>query len=621
MDAVLQASQPPVFEARLIKFRGEELDIPSGDEAARIVAELEKAAFVVASVNRREKRRYALPPFTTSKLQQEAWNKLRFTAKRTMALAQRLYEGRELGEEGSVGLITYMRTDSTRVSQEALASVREFIAGQFGSGFVPATPNVFKSKKDQQDAHEAIRPTEVSRSPESVKPYLERDEYLLYRLIWQRFVASQMVPALYDQTSLDITAGEYLFRATGSVLKFPGFLAVYHEGHDEKEIDEDEEQMKHKLPVVAEGERLALRQFKPEQHFTEPPPRYSEGTLVKELEEKGIGRPSTYAMILSTIQEREYVRKEEGRFLPTQLGEIVNDLLVKSFEDVFDVGYTARMEAELDEIEEGKVRWREVIGEFYERFEKDLDRAGDEMANYKAGIPTKHKCEKCGKPMLERLGRHGFFLACSGYPECTNTRDLGSDLANEELESEVGEEYCENCGRPMTIKRGRFGAFLACTGYPECKTTRRLQRSKGVKREPVFLDEKCPNDGGQLVVKYGRYGEFVACANYPKCKFTKPKSLGIACPKCGQGQLCEKRARKGRRRVFYGCDRYPDCDYTVWDRPIAETCPDCKAPFLLERKVKGEIARFCANKDCTYRILITPQPTPEPVASRDVGST
>jgi len=611
IHALLEAGKPPIFEAKLIKFRGEDLEIPNGEEAGRIVAALEEAVFAVTSVTRREKRRYAPPPFTTSKLQQEAWNKLRFTAKRTMALAQRLYEGREMGEEGSVGLITYMRTDSTRVSEEALASVREFIASQFGSGFVPEKPNVFKSKKALQDAHEAIRPSGVERAPESVKAFLERDEYLLYRLIWQRFVASQMVPALYDQTSVDVTAGEYLFRATGSVLKFPGFLAVYQEGHDEKEIDEDEEEMKHRLPVVSEGERLRVEQLKPEQHFTEPPPRYSEGTLVKELEEKGIGRPSTYAMILSTIQEREYVRKDEGRFAPTQLGEIVNDLLVKSFEDIFDVGYTARMEAELDEIEEGKVRWREVIGEFYERFEKDLERAGDEMANYKAGIPTDHKCEKCGKPMLERLGRHGFFLACSGYPECTHTRDLGSDLAEEELESEVGEEYCENCGRPMTIKRGRFGAFLACTGYPECKTTRRLQRGKGARRESVFLDEKCPSDGGQLVMKYGRYGEFIACANYPKCKFTKPKSLGIACPKCGQGQLCEKRARKGRRRIFYGCDRYPDCDYTVGDRPIPESCPDCKAPFLLERKVKGEIAHFCAKKECTYRILIAPPPATE----------
>jgi len=374
IHAELAAAQPPVFEAKLVKHKGEEIEIPDEAHARRIVAECQPAAWQVADVQQKEKRRYPAPPFTTSKLQQEAYNKLRFTAKRTMLLAQRLYEGVELGEEGSVGLITYMRTDSVRVSNDALAQVRDYVGSAYGPDYLPERPNFYKSKKDAQEAHEAIRPTDVTRTPEELRRYLDDDLYKLYRLIWQRFVASQMVPAVFDQTMIDVSAGDYLFRATGSVLKFGGFFAVYQESREDAEKDEEAEAEGRALPAVAEGERLRLESLRSDQHFTEPPPRYTEATLVKALEEKGIGRPSTYATIISTIVEREYVTRDQGRFQPTLLGEKVNDLLVRSFEDIFDVGFTARMEEELDEIEEGRLPWKESVREFYGRFERTWKR-------------------------------------------------------------------------------------------------------------------------------------------------------------------------------------------------------------------------------------------------------
>ena len=395
IHALLNGQDPPAFEAKLARYRGQELEIPNQETADKIVAELGGANWLVSSVQQKEKRRYPAPPFTTSKLQQEAYNKLRFSAKRTMMLAQRLYEGVELGEEGSVALITYMRTDSVRVSQDAIAQVRDYIGVTYGGTHLPERPNTYKSKKEAQEAHEAIRPTEVARSPEDIKRFVEDDVYRLYRLIWQRFVASQMVPAIFDQTTIDVAVGEYIFRASGSVLKFPGFLAVYQETRDEKDEEADEEGRT--LPRVVEGQALTLSKIRPDQHFTEPRPRYTEATIVKELEEKGIGRPSTYAAIISTIVDREYISKDQGRLAPTLLGEKVSDLLVKSFEDIFDVGFTARMEDELDEIEEGKLEWRRSVKEFYDRFEEDLEKASGEMESYKAGIPTDEKCEKCGK--------------------------------------------------------------------------------------------------------------------------------------------------------------------------------------------------------------------------------
>ena len=436
----------------------------------------------MASVTQKEKRRFAPPPFTTSKLQQAAYNRLRYTAKRTMGLAQRLYEGVELGEEGSVALITYMRTDSVRVSNDALDQVRGLIGSRYGQPYLPEKPNFFKSKKDAQDAHEAIRPTDAARTPEDVRPFLSEDMFKLYQLIWQRFVASQMVPAVFDQTTVDVAAGDYTFRASGSVQKFDGYLAVYQVSADDDE-DAEAEAGKALLPPVTEGETLRLETLRPDQHFTEPPPRYTEATLVKELEEKGIGRPSTYASIISTIVEREYVTKDQGRFAPTMLGEKVSVLLVKSFEDIFDVGFTARMEEELDEIEEGKLPWKKAVKEFYGRFAVDLEQAKDEMESYKAGIPTGQKCEKCGQgDLLERISRHGFFLGCSRYPDCDFIRDLSPELPPEGEDGAAKIEACDNCGREMIIKRGRWGMFLACTGYPDCKTTRRLKA--GTRQRP-----------------------------------------------------------------------------------------------------------------------------------------
>jgi DNA topoisomerase-1 len=597
IHAALLAGEGPSFEAKLLKKAGADVEIGNQGEADEVLKALEGAAWRVGSVQLKEKRRNPPAPFTTSKLQQEAYNKLRFSAKRTMVLAQQLYEGIELGSEGSVGLITYMRTDSVRVSADAISDVRTHIQTSFGHEYLPERPNFYKSKKEAQEAHEAIRPSDVGRTPEELRRYLNEDQYKLYRLIWQRFVASQMVPAVFDQTTIDIEANGYLFRATGSVLKFDGFLAVYQQTEEEGEGDEEGK----RLPRVAEGQTLRLEKLWPLQHFTEPPPRYTEATLVRELEEKGIGRPSTYAAIISTIVEREYVRKEQGRFAPSLLGEKVSDLLVKNFEEIFDVGFTARLEDELDEIEEGKLEWRQAVADFYRRFSEALEQAKGEMESYKAGIATGEKCPKCGTGELkERISRHGFFLGCSNYPDCDYTRDL-SEHAGEEVESQAGTEYCPNCGREMTVKRGRFGPFLACSGYPECKTTQRLVAGTQKPRQPdVILEEKCPECDAQLVRRHGRYGEFVGCSAYPKCRYTQAKTLGIPCPKCEQGELTERRARKGRNRVFYGCSRYPDCDFTTPHHPVAEPCPNCHAPLVVEKRSKQGSFRACLREECGW---------------------
>ncbi|MGH9744702.1 MAG: type I DNA topoisomerase [Candidatus Acidiferrales bacterium] len=605
MHALLAAGEPPAFEAKLIKYKGEDLEIPDEAEAQRILAIVEKSAWQVASVAQKEKRRFAPPPFTTSKLQQAGYNRLRFTAKRTMMLAQRLYEGVELGNEGSVALITYMRTDSVRVSDDAIAQVRGHIGSAYGDKYVPEKPNFFKSKKDAQEAHEAIRPTEVTRTPESVKPYLDESMFKLYQMIWQRFVASQMVPAVFDQTTIDVDASGYTFRATGSVQKFDGYLAAYQAVKDEEEKEDEADAVGNRLPQVSEGDPLRLETIRPDQHFTEPPPRYTEATLVKELEEKGIGRPSTYAAIISTIVEREYVNKDQGRFTPTLLGERVSGLLVKAFEDIFDVGFTARLEEELDEIEEGKLGWRTAVKEFWDRFEVDLEKAADHMDSYKAGIPTGEKCEKCGHgELLERISRHGFFLGCSRYPECDFIRDM-ADVASEQNDPEVTTQYCDNCGKEMIIKRGRFGTFLACTGYPDCKTTRRLVQGTQKARQPdVPLDEKCPTCDSQLLRRHGRFGEFIGCEKYPKCKYTRPITLGIKCPKCSEGEFVRRGTARGRGagRIFYGCSRYPDCDFTTPHEPINEPCPKCGAAFVVEKRTKQGNFRSCIKEGCDWEI-------------------
>jgi len=619
IHAMLDAGEPPLFEAKLSKFKGQDIEIHNQEGADAVLAAVNKAKWEVVSVTQKEKRRNPPPPFTTSKLQQAAYNRLRYTAKRTMALAQRLYEGVELGTEGSVALITYMRTDSVNVSQDALAQVRELIPERFGSNYLPEKPNYYKSKKDAQEAHEAARPTEVSRAPEDVRKYLDDDLFKLYQLIWQRFVASQMLPAVFDQTSIDISAGDYTFRATGSVQKFDGYLRVYQMPVANADRDDDEKSDEgegNALPRVTEGQILGLDTIRPEQHFTEPPPRYTEATLVKDLEEKGIGRPSTYAAIISTIVEREYVKKDQGRFTPTMLGERVSVLLVKSFEDVFDVTFTARLEEELDEIEEGKLHWREAVKEFWEKFIVDLDRAGDEMLSYKAGIPTGKTCEKCGQgELLERISRHGFFLGCSRYPDCDFIQDLSPELG-EGSDAEGKTEYCDNCGKEMAIKRGRFGVFLACTGYPDCKTTRRLVEGTRIAREPDEpLDEKCPTCESGLVKKHGRFGEFIGCTGYPKCKYTRPITLGIKCPKCHEGEFVRRGSagRGGRPRIFYGCSRYPDCDFTTPNQPIPEPCPKCGAEFIVEKKSKIGLIRTCIKEGCDWEKLVDePAPPAKP---------
>ncbi len=622
--ANLSAQLPPAFDARLYKIadktvksagfdqgvKKNEVHIEDEATAKRILAELEGARYVVSDVTTKEKKRYPVPPFITSKLQQEASRKLRFAAKRTMQIAQKLYEGIELGKEGSVGLITYMRTDSTRVAESALSEAREFITGQYGQNYLPEKAIHYRSKKDAQDAHEAIRPTSVAHTPESVAPYLDKEALALYRLIWQRFVASQMMPAIFDQTTIDIAAGEnYLFRATGSVLKFDGFLAVYEEGKDEK--DEEDEERAHKLPKVGKGEQLKLNALTPEQHFTEPPPRYTEATLVKVLEEKGIGRPSTYASIMSVIQDREYVEKLEGKFRPTELGSLVNDLLVESFAELFNVEYTARMEEELDHVEEGKLQWTAALKEFYDKFTQDLKAAQEHMRDVKRQeIITDEVCDKCGAQMAIKFGRFGQFLACTNYPECKNTREMakpatanggGEATAEAAAENPYADEVCEKCGSAMVLKRGRFGQFLACSAYPACKNTRRITKTGAVAAAPVMLDEKCPECGSQLAIKHGPYGEYTSCSNYPECKYIKRETTGVACPRACKGEIVVKKSKRGK--VFYGCSEYPKCDAVYWDKPLAEACPQCQAPFVLEKynAKKGEMVRYCQNEACDYK--------------------
>jgi DNA topoisomerase-1 len=553
LTALLEAKLPPQFEAKLLRKDEEKLRVKNNDEVQKILADLQGASYAVSKVDKKERRRNPVPPFTTSKLQQEGGRKLGFTAKRTMGIAQSLYEGVDVGKEGTVGLITYMRTDSTRVGKEAQDEARELIANKYGKEYVPEKPPVYASAKSAQEAHEAVRPTSVMREPDAIKQYLEPDQYKLYRLIWNRFVASQMNPAIIDQTSVDIKAGDYTFRATGSVVKFPGFMAVYMEEKAEDQAPSEEENGEAVLPPLTEGEALALIKLDPKQHFTQPPPRFSEALLVKTLEEKGIGRPSTYAAIISTIQERDYVQKVENKFRPTELGVLVCDLLVNHFPVIMDVAFTAKMEEELDKIEEGQMPWVSAVKDFYKPFNESLEKAQTEMKDFKAELtPTDIACEKCGKPMVIKWGRNGQFLACSGYPECKTTRPF-IRKENGEVEAapeETTDELCPKCKSPMVVKRGRFGKFLACSRYPECNHTQGM--STGV---------ACPEDGGMLVERRSRFG-----------------------------------------KMFYSCANYPDCKFATWYKPLPRACPQCKAPFLVEKyskKTGPYIA--CLKKECGYK--------------------
>ncbi len=549
ITALLEGSNPPQFEARLIKVSAKKAKVKNEAQANAILKDLESAPFVVSKIEKKKTKRQSPPPFTTSKLQQEASRRLNFTAKKTMSIAQKLYEGIELGKEGPVGLITYMRTDSFRISAEAIAEARAYINENYGKDFLPAKPRVFKSPRKSQDAHEAIRPASMLHKPKDIKQYLSNDQFRLYQLIWNRFMASQMNPAIFDQTTIDISAGNYLFRAQGAVMKFAGFTVIYNETKD----DADEENGSGKiLPEVRENETLLLLSLTPEQKFTQPPPRFSEATLVRELEENGIGRPSTYAAILSTIQERDYVRLENRRFHPTELGILVTELLVKNFPKILDIDFTASMEDQLDLIEEGKLTRIETLRDFYTPFEKELKKAKTEMRNVKKEeTPTDIICDKCESPMVIKWGRFGRFLKCTS---CDNTTNFTKDEKGRinQTEAQATDTVCSECGKKMLIKEGRFGRFLGCSGYPECKNT-------------------------------------------------MPISIGVMCPEEGcTGYLSEKRTKKGK--IFFSCSNYPDCTYALWDKPIPEKCPQCGAPFIVEKYSRGKgYFKTCLDKDCGYK--------------------
>jgi DNA topoisomerase I len=550
LHAYLAAAVPPEFVATLRERDGEKL-VPSTEAETRaIVAELEPLPFVVKAVDRGERRKNPSPPFTTSTLQQDAGRKLRFSASKTMMVAQQLYEGVDIGDGGPVGLITYMRTDSPRVAAEAQAATRDAIAARYGPDTLPDRPPFYRARKSAQEAHEAIRPTLLDQPPERLVRHLSRDQLALYRLIWERFLASQMRPALYDTLTVDVTAGRYLFRALGSALRAPGFMAVYIEAPDESlAAPEEIESEVSGMPPLEVGQRLSLARLDPKQHFTQPPPRYTEASLVKELEEKGIGRPSTYAQILTTIQKRGYVQKDRGSLSPTELGETVTDLLVKSFPDIFEVAFTAQMEESLDEIEEGDRKWVETVRQFYVPFAKDLKQAGYEMEDLKKGKVTDETCPTCGEgKLLEKWGRFGRFLACERYPDCKYTRNPGESA---QAEPEPAGITCDKCGRPMVYKQSRFGRFIGCSGYPECKNV-------------------------------------------------KPITIGIACPQegCG-GELTERRSKRGR--AYFGCANFPTCRFVVWQRPVATPCPKCGAPFVTERGGRGKRFAACWREGCDYR--------------------
>ena len=632
LEATLHPERKPdqSLKARFIGVDGEPARVANGkdkdgkeqflanavaDKAAMdaVMTAVENARWSLTSVQAREQQRRPLPPFITSQLQRDASTKLGFNVRRTMGVAQRLYEGIDLGTEGTTGLITYMRTDSPRVAPEAVEGAREWVRKNLGAKYLPDSPNVYKGKKDAQDAHEAIRPTDAARTPESIARYLSDEQLKLYTLIWRRFVASQMTPAIFDVTTAKIAAVSakdgktYDFRVSGSVLRFDGFLKVYEATEEKK--DEDDESA-NKLPNLDGVKALELEKLDPEQKFTQPPPRYNEASLVKELEERGIGRPSTYASIISTIQDREYVVKHggsRGRFYPTEIGMVVCDLLVESFPYIFDMRYTARLEEELDDIEDGKEKWTDLLNGFYDHFEDELKDAGKKMRDIKRMEQvTNEKCELCGSPLVLKWGKFGTFFACSAYNKkdpssCTFTKEntAGKPDMNtpEAQEADEKDEYCENCGKVMVLRRGPFGMFMACPDYsadPPCKTIRKLTQ-KQQQKPPVPTGEDCPQCGKPLVLRQGQYGEFVSCSGYPKCKYVKQNLIeGMKCPKCGTGDIAERKARRGN--VFWGCTNYPKCDFTSNYMPVAEKCPECGSPYLLEKTLRSGIFLECPNK-------------------------
>ncbi len=716
IDAILTpAKNGPEFTARMVGVDGKPIRVSNGvDEAGKeqflanalpdkeavdeVVDQLNQAKWSVRTVERKERRRNPSAPYTTSKLQQDAAGRLGFNVRRTMGVAQRLYEGVEIGTEGTVGLITYMRTDSTRVSPDAIVEAREYIA-KLGDAYLPAKPNEYRSKKDAQDAHEAIRPTHVSFTPESIRKNLSDEQFRLYRLIWQRFVESQMTPAVFDQTTVDIAARAdrtYDFRVSGSVLKFEGFLkfqeadkrsrqstkdkATTEENAREDKLEaqaenskaageEQEDESERRLPEVRDGQNLFLERLAPEGKATQPPPRFNEASLVRTLEEKGIGRPSTYASIINTIQERDYVKKQAAKLVPTEIGMVVTELLVKNFPYIFKTDYTAQLEGELDAVEGGTEKWTDLLNGFYGHFEKELKVAETDMEDIKRmEHSTEELCDKCGSPLILKWGKFGSFFACSNFTKarpitvaagpwkkdpkaltkkittaftfpmtvkamtedvtefsrevedaralaaavkeaapkgkkvivepfsCDFTKenfaakpDLSSPDAQGEGEQE--EEFCDNCGRTMVLRNGPWGPFMACPGYnedPPCKTIRKLTQ-KVQQKPPVQLEEPCPKCGRPLLQRDGQYGEFIACSGYPKCKYIKQELLDVKCPKDG-GDIAVRKTKRGD--TFYGCTNYPKCDFASNLKLVAETCPECRSPYVLE----------IANTEGTYLV-------------------
>jgi len=716
IDALLRTAQAETFSARMVGVNGEPLRVADNHYAGKtianalpdrpavdeVVAELEKASWRVRGVEKKERQRRPPAPYTTSKLQQDASSRLGFNVRRTMGVAQRLYEGIELGSEGTVGLITYMRTDSTNLSKDAVEEIRTFVQKKVGPEFLPEKPNTYKSKKDAQEAHEAIRPTNVSFTPQSIRRYLSDEQFRLYKLIWQRAVSSQMTPALFDQTTIDIEAragASYDFRTTGSVLKFAGFLyfeeedrkareqqtasaaaesrqaAVEEDGGEAAAEEESANAEDRRLPELAEGQSLEKVKLDPQQKSTQPPPRFNEASLVKTLEEKGIGRPSTYASIINTIQERDYVKKLAQKLVPTEIGMVVTELLVKNFPYIFETGYTAQLETELDDVEEGKEKWTDLLNGFYGHFEKELKVAERDMEDIKAMEQrTDEICEKCGAPLVLKWGKFGSFYSCSNFtkakpvtvalgplkkdpratvkkvleklalpafvktldgdrtvtsvkvedkaallsalqaaaPEakeqslkllveadsCDFTKEnfaAKPDLASPgAADAEAEEEFCDNCGRVMVLRNGPWGPFMACPGYnedPPCKTIRKLTQKVQTK-PPVQLDEPCPKCGKPLLQRDGQYGEFIACSGYPKCKYVKQDILPVPCPRCG-GEIAVRKNRRGD--TFYGCTRYPKCDFTSNLLLVDRTCPKCDSAYLLELANKDGVFLVCPN--------------------------
>jgi DNA topoisomerase-1 len=711
IDALLSPGKGGTeFTARMVGVAGQPIRVSNGTDADgkeqflanalpdkpaidEVMAQLERAKWNVRSIEKKERRQNPRAPFTTSQLQQQAAGRLGFNVRRTMGVAQRLYEGIELGSEGTVGLITYMRTDSTRMSPDAVQEIREWVGKKFGDKYLPATENTYKSKKDAQEAHEAIRPTSVSFVPDEVRKYLSDEQYRLYKLIWERAVTSQMTPAIFDQTTVEIEAKadiSYDFRTTGSILKFDGWLRFDEEAKKSKaaraaaeaeqskqssDADDEESSADRRLPELAEGQSLEKIKLDPQQKFTQPPPRFNEASLVKTLEENGIGRPSTYASIINTIQERDYVKKLQQKLVPTEIGMVVTDLLVKNFPYIFKVEYTANLENELDNVEDGTEKWTDLLKGFYGHLEDELKVAQTEMEDIKAmEEKTDEICEKCGAPLVLKWGKFGSFYSCSNFSNAkpitvaqgplkkdpkaavkkvtaklhfpmfvkamnddvtessTKVEDKAAllealqaaaehakekggiklvveadscdftkenfaakpDLAAPGADAEAEEEFCDNCGRVMVLRNGPWGPFMACPGYnedPPCKTIRKLTHKVQTK-PPVVLDEPCPKCGKPLLQRDGQYGEFIACSGYPKCKYVKQELLEVPCPKCG-GEIAVRKNRRGD--TFYGCTRYPKCDFTSNQKLINQTCPKCESAYLLELSNSEGTYLVCPN--------------------------